>query len=57
MWKRNEKKYRGLSKTIKTMCRKAKNDNYNDICKEIDSLDKTHNPKMYKNSHSLGPES
>ena len=48
MWKKNEKKYRSLSKVIKRMCRKAKSQYYNKICNEIESLDKSHNPKMYE---------
>ena len=48
MWKRNEEKYRSISRTVKKMCRKAKNDYYNKICNEIELLDRTHNPKMYQ---------
>ena len=55
MWKRNEEKYRSLSKTIKKMCRKAKNEYYNEICNEIESLDKEHNPKMFQNVKHLRP--
>ena len=35
MWKRNEEKYRSLSKIIKRMCIKAKSQYYNKICNEI----------------------
>ena len=55
MWKRNEEKYRSLSKTIKKMCRKAKNEYYNEICNEIESLDKAHNPKMFQKVKQLRP--
>ena len=55
MWKRNEEKCRSLSKTVKKMCRKAKNDYYNKICNEIESLDRTHNPKMYQEVKQLRP--
>ena len=48
VWRRNEEKYRNLSKTIKKMCRKAKNENHNKLCNEIESLDKAHNPKMFQ---------
>lgn len=48
MWKRNEEKYRSLSKIIKRTCRKAKSQYYSKICNEIESLDKSHNPKMYE---------
>ena len=37
------------------MCRKAKNDYYNKICNEIESLDRTHNPKMYQKVKQLRP--
>jgi len=58
-WKKEEcgkerkKKYRSLSKTRKKMCRKAKNDYYNEIFNEIESLDKTHNPKLYQTVKQL----
>ena len=55
MWKRNEEKYKSLSKTVKKMCRKAKNDYYNKICNEIESLDRTHNPKLYQKVKQLRP--
>ena len=55
MWKRNEEKYRSLSKTIKKMCRKAKNEYYNEICNEIESLEKAHNPKMFQKVKQLRP--
>ena len=53
MWKRKEEKYRSLSKTRKKMCRKAKNDNYNEIFNEIESLDKTQNPQLYQTVKQL----
>ena len=56
MWKRNEEKYRSLSKAIKRMCRKAKSQYYNKICNEIESLDKSHNPKMYEIVKQLRPK-
>ena len=37
------------------MCRKAKSDYYNEICNEIESLDKTHNPKLYQRVKQLRP--
>ena len=54
-WKRNEEKYRSLSKTVKKICGKAKNYYYNDIYKEIESLDKICNPKMYQKVKQLRP--
>ena len=56
MWKRNEEKYRSLSKALKRMCRKAKSQYYNKICNEIESLDKSHNPKMYGIVKQLRPK-
>ena len=53
IWKRNDGKYRGLSKTIKKMCRKGKNEYYNEICNEIESLDKAHNLKMFQKVKQL----
>ena len=45
-----------IPKAIKKMCRKAKNNYYDNICKEIESLDKTHNPKMYQKVELLRPK-
>ena len=55
-WKRNDEKYRSLSKAIKGMSKKANNQYYNKSCNEIESLDKSHNPKMYEIVNQLRPK-
>ena len=55
MWKRNEETHRILSRTIKQMCRKAKNEYYDEICNEIESLDKVYNTKIFQKVKQLRP--
>ena len=38
------------------MCRKAKSQYYNKICNEIESVDKSHNPKLYEKVKQLKPK-
>ena len=49
--KRNVKhdrlRYAELTKKIRKMCRKAKEEYHESLCKEIEELDKKHNPRAY----------
>ena len=43
--KRNE--YKDLCREIQRQCRQAKEHYYNNLCEELEDLDKKHNPKLY----------
>ena len=43
--KHNKLKYVELTKRMRQMCHKAKQDYHKSLCKEIEELDKKHSPK------------
>ena len=46
--KDDKARYKSLSKIINKKCRKAKEQFYEEKCREIELLDKANNPTMYK---------
>ena len=51
--KDDKAKYKSLSKIINKKCRKAKEQFYEEKCREIELLDKANNPTMYKKIKEL----
>jgi len=50
-----QKQYKQLKSKIQRLCRKAKNDYFNEKCAEIEKLEKTHNPRFYTKIKEMIP--
>ena len=51
-----QKQYKQLKSKIQRLCRKAKNDYFNEKCAEIEKLEKTHNPRFYTKIKEMTPK-
>src|SRR6059036_2609975 len=52
---RDEEQYRKLKQEIQKLCLQAKDKYYEDKCKEIEMLDKSHSQLMYQKIKALKP--
>jgi len=51
-----QERYKELKHTVQRLCRQAENNYYNKKCKEIEFLEATHNPLLYKKIKELNPK-
>jgi len=51
-----QKRYKELKHIVQRLCRQAENNYYNGKCKEIEFLEATHNPLLYKKIKELNPK-
>jgi len=51
-----QKTYKELKHTVQRLCRQAENMHYNEKCKEIELLEATNNPLIYKKIKELNPQ-
>jgi len=51
-----QKRYKELKQEVQKLCRQAQNEYYNNKCEEIEKLEATHNPLMYKKIKEMLPK-
>ena len=54
--RQEEEQYKKLKHEIQKLCREAKDKYYEDMCKEIEMLDKVHSQLLYKKIKQLKPK-